>query len=309
MTQRPEEDRIENLELIWHVGAALQSYTGPTVKAASEALKALFEAAQKGYIQDGKAVLPKEPPQIMIESIMAALVDYVHQEEMSAAAQAVYEATFEFLSQASAQIVSETTSKFVPKAPVSAPNDAELGQSNSAAERSAHVIRGNPPKEERPWPIRQLHDGTWQLNVVVEREEEILALRVALQEIAIQPGAGDEAIDRTREIALAALLATNNDKRPAVDIVELGGNCPVQAEGTIAGKPFYFRARGSSWRLSVGDGDLMGNPEWTYKEDYGETFEAGWMEQREAIRFILLAAERYQATRPAEQQPSPIGAR
>lgn len=309
MTQRPEEGRTEYLELTWHVGAALQSYTGPTVKAASEALKALFEAAQKGYIQDGKAVLPKEPPQIMIESIMAALVDYVNQEEMSAAAQAVYEATFEFLSQASARVVSETTSKFVPKAPVSAPNDAELGQSNSAAERSAHVVRGNPPKEERSWPVRQLPDGSWQLKAVIERDEEILALRVALQEIAIQPSAGDKAVDRARDIALAALLATNNDKRPAVNIVELGGNCPVQAEGTIAGKPFYFRARGSSWRLSVGDGDPMRNPEWTHKEGYGETFEAGWMEEKEAIRFILQAAEWYQATRSAEQQPRPMGAR
>ena len=26
-----------------------------------------------------------------------------------------------------------------------------------------------------------------------------------------------------------------------------GGNCPVQAEGKINGKPFYFRARGECW--------------------------------------------------------------
>lgn len=29
------------------------------------------------------------------------------------------------------------------------------------------------------------------------------------------------------------------------------GNCPVQAEGTIDGFPFYFRARGGSWKLSI----------------------------------------------------------
>ena len=29
------------------------------------------------------------------------------------------------------------------------------------------------------------------------------------------------------------------------------GACPVQAEGTVDGLPFYFRARGGEWTLSV----------------------------------------------------------
>jgi hypothetical protein len=309
MSQTGRRHRTEYLEITWHVGAALQSYTGPTVKAASEVLRALFEAHQRLHPRRQKVILPKPAPPILMDAIKAALVDYVNLDEMSAAADAAYDATSEFLSEGAADAVYDATSKFLPKATVAAPNEAELGQSNSAAERSAHVVRGNPPKEERRWPIRQLRDGSWRLNVVVEREEEILELRVALQEIAMQPGSGDEAFERARNIARTALLATCNGKRPVVEIVELGGICPVQAEGTIAGKPFYFRARGSSWRLSVGDGDPTGNPEWTYQEDYGENFEAGWMEEKEAIRFILQAADQYQATRSVAQQPGPVGAR
>ncbi len=77
----------------------------------------------------------------------------------------------------------------------------------------------------------------------------------------------------------------------------IGGNCPVQAEGTIAGKPFYFRARGSKWRFSVGEAhmvDALVAAEWEYQESYGEgPFDAGWMSEQEARGFIHAAAERY----------------
>lgn len=36
-------------------------------------------------------------------------------------------------------------------------------------------------------------------------------------------------------------------------ITSLGGVCPVQAEGTINGKPFYFRARHGKWSLDIAD--------------------------------------------------------
>jgi len=73
----------------------------------------------------------------------------------------------------------------------------------------------------------------------------------------------------------------------------LGGNCPVQAEGTLCGKEFYFRARGNRWALNVG-GDVVVDPEWKYEEPYGsEAFAAGWMEEKEALRFIEAAAEMY----------------
>lgn len=38
-------------------------------------------------------------------------------------------------------------------------------------------------------------------------------------------------------------------------IASLGGNCPVQATGTVAGVPFYFRARHGHWRVEIGPGN------------------------------------------------------
>jgi hypothetical protein len=79
----------------------------------------------------------------------------------------------------------------------------------------------------------------------------------------------------------------------------LGGNCPVQAEGTIAGKPFYFRARGEHWSIGIG-GDTVGDPEWYYEEPYGdEEYVAGWMSEDEAREFIDKAAKLYAS------EPSP----
>lgn len=44
----------------------------------------------------------------------------------------------------------------------------------------------------------------------------------------------------------------SSETKAIIIIDSFGGNCPVQAEGTIDGKPFYFRARGSSWSMSIG---------------------------------------------------------
>lgn len=85
----------------------------------------------------------------------------------------------------------------------------------------------------------------------------------------------------------------------------IGGNCPVQAEGTIDGQPFYFRARGEHWSLSVGGADVIGDPAWYYEEEYpGGPFAAGWMSQEEARKFLQEAAERYLArfALPSEQR-------
>lgn len=66
------------------------------------------------------------------------------------------------------------------------------------------------------------------------------------------------------------------------------GNCPVQAEGLIAGQRFYFRARGESWSFSVGQ-ECTFTPDWMHKEAYpGGQHEAGWMTEAEAKGFILL---------------------
>lgn len=77
-----------------------------------------------------------------------------------------------------------------------------------------------------------------------------------------------------------------------IEIDWLGGNCPVQAEGRIDGEPFYFRARGSRWSLSVGGPDTITEPDWFYAENYGDgPFDAGWMPDEEAAAFIARAVD------------------
>ena len=44
-------------------------------------------------------------------------------------------------------------------------------QSNEAAERSAHVTRGDKPTPAE-WPVVQLADGSWKLRVIVELEKK-----------------------------------------------------------------------------------------------------------------------------------------
>lgn len=87
------------------------------------------------------------------------------------------------------------------------------------------------------------------------------------------------------------------------DIVEIGGNCPVQAEGTVEDKPFYFRARGNSWSMGIG-GDPISAPEWSMSRAYGvgDPFSAGWMTTSEARAFIEEAVLLYerQAKMPQE---------
>jgi hypothetical protein len=87
-----------------------------------------------------------------------------------------------------------------------------------------------------------------------------------------------------------------------VVITWLGGNCPVQAEGTVDGKPFYFRARGEHWSMGIG-GEPVGAPEWEYEEAYGEWPAAGWMSTDEARAFIAQAVELYRQRDTDDGQP------
>jgi len=83
-------------------------------------------------------------------------------------------------------------------------------------------------------------------------------------------------------------------------ITTLGGNCPVQAEGTVDGTPFYFRARWGSWSLAVGE-NCVGAAEsedgvWVREREYGDgRYDAGWMSVDEARAFLLEAAAAYVA--------------
>ncbi len=84
-----------------------------------------------------------------------------------------------------------------------------------------------------------------------------------------------------------------------VHIDQIGGNCPVQAEGTIDGEPFYFRARGQRWTIGIG-GDTVMKPDWHYEQPYGEQqFDAGWMSVDEARAFIVGAALAFHQQRTA----------
>ncbi len=85
----------------------------------------------------------------------------------------------------------------------------------------------------------------------------------------------------------------------AYEITNIGGNCPVQAEGIIDGMPFYFRARGEHWSFSVAATpyeDPVHARGFYYQEPYaeGKQYAAGWMEESEALAFIAKAAKLYE---------------
>lgn len=84
-----------------------------------------------------------------------------------------------------------------------------------------------------------------------------------------------------------------------IKIDMLGGNCPVQGEGTINGVPFYFRARGEHWSMSIGE-DPVGISVYEYKkgwyksEPWGdEEYAAGWMPVKTAKSIIEKCAEEF----------------
>jgi hypothetical protein len=93
--------------------------------------------------------------------------------------------------------------------------------------------------------------------------------------------------------AMAALESTG------VKLDTIGGNCPVQAEGTIDGKRFYFRARGSSWQFHVAEteAEIFDNPLFYVEADYGTWPDAGWMPEHEAVHFIIVSSAAYRLER------------
>ena len=83
-----------------------------------------------------------------------------------------------------------------------------------------------------------------------------------------------------------------------IEIKELYGNCPVQADGTIDGWPFYFRARGERWSFSIGK-NPVGDPHWFIIRPYGGgAGEAGWMTEDEARLAIAEAAALWRQGHP-----------
>ena len=87
-------------------------------------------------------------------------------------------------------------------------------------------------------------------------------------------------------------------------IRRLHGNCPVQAEGTVDGKEFYFRARWEHWTMGIG-GDPVDEPEWFREAKWGDSpVAAGWMPKDEARKFIEQCAGDFSAGRPGALFPS-----
>lgn len=82
------------------------------------------------------------------------------------------------------------------------------------------------------------------------------------------------------------------------------GTCPVQAEGTINGYPFYFRSRHARWSLHVAlnkKGDPLDDDSWVVTEDYpvkdaqekNRRVSAGYASKEECIEFIKRHAENF----------------
>lgn len=71
------------------------------------------------------------------------------------------------------------------------------------------------------------------------------------------------------------------------EIEWLSGNCPVQAEGTFDGVPFYFRARGTQVSCDVGTGSDL----WEWRGPEYEWPDAGWISEQVARAYIATAYE------------------
>lgn len=103
---------------------------------------------------------------------------------------------------------------------------------------------------------------------------------------------------------------------------EPSGQCPVQAEGTINGREFYFRSRGEHWRLYVAPEngiDPFHKEAWRHSEIYpgciGEEpymshgtpikFGAGHAQPDECKEFITRAAARWVEAQAKSNPSSP----
>lgn len=86
------------------------------------------------------------------------------------------------------------------------------------------------------------------------------------------------------------------DALAGIVIEYISGICPVQAEGTIDGKPFYFRARGQRWSIEI-ETVSPDHPSFVYSEPWGDdAFAAGWMDEDEARRLIARGAAEFRKT-------------
>ena len=87
---------------------------------------------------------------------------------------------------------------------------------------------------------------------------------------------------------------------PGLVVDYFGGQCPVQAWGTLLGFPFYFRARHAHWSFAVAkvgeDPTMDGVPPLLFErvERWGKgEFDAGYMLEDVAWKFIVQSARAF----------------
>ncbi len=71
------------------------------------------------------------------------------------------------------------------------------------------------------------------------------------------------------------------------------GACPLQGEGTVNGRHWYFRARGDDWSFAVYRGEVLETELlWSANGPYeGVASTAGWMHYSEAWEIIASCIE------------------
>jgi len=90
------------------------------------------------------------------------------------------------------------------------------------------------------------------------------------------------------------------------ELYHLYGWTPVQAEGELNGCYWYFRARGSSWRVQLGGNEMFTrSPRWWYEEPWPSKtgFEAGYMSDQQAVSCILKAVGKFRYGDNSHFQP------
>ncbi len=92
------------------------------------------------------------------------------------------------------------------------------------------------------------------------------------------------------------------DAPPGI-IMTLYGQIPVQADGFIDEREFYFRSRGTHWSMSIGGENPIRQPDWYYEAYYGEWPSAGYITEAEAKNFIEEAADLFRKGKPSMQKP------
>lgn len=87
-----------------------------------------------------------------------------------------------------------------------------------------------------------------------------------------------------------------------IQISLYGTPAPTEIEGMVDDLHFYFRARGSRWRVNISDRphQTLEKGLFYYEQPYGtEPFAASWMPLHEALGFLCDSIARFRAREPA----------